>query len=214
MLQFSMRLDLTSVILVDGTNDQWDIVGAAVDNSGLYFATDVIVGDIVYSDASIVQLGISRFVILSIDSQTDFFNLYARVQWNIIGQDPTEPFVGVQSFVGRLSFGSVPVPSITVQQLDESFVNAVRNFETIWQAQFSFNNRIYNQPLIGLMNGINTEFDVLMPFIADTVAVYLNGQKLNLGEANDYITLGVDRIILNEAPIPDCVLRVDYNRLT
>jgi hypothetical protein len=168
---FTARLDFTRVRRVFNTIDKWDIEGKVIDNMGIFYATDVIPGDIVYNDTQILGVGISRYKVLSTSILTNGADLYARVQWDILGQTIQEPIDTFGALIGRSNFGAIALPSITINSVDESFISAVRNFEALNIAANSFANRILSFELNGLKDNINTVFSIPDAFIPTTVVV-------------------------------------------
>ena len=209
---FTARFDLNSATLVNLTVDTYDIDGTVVDNTGIFYATDVAVGDIIYNDQQSMNMGVGRYRVLSIDSSTSGANLIARVQWDIIGQDPQDPVPGFGATIGKDAFGATALPSINTDTVDESLITAIRNVEGMNMASYSYSNRNQGVVMTGLVDGTNTVFSISGAYIASTVVVYYNGIKLTKGVSADYVLTGVDRVTLNFAPKAGQIT-IDYNSL-
>jgi len=61
----------------------------------------------------------------------------------------------------------------------------------------SGNSSLYNQELIGIRDGFNHVFTVPNNFIIKTTRIYLNGSRLKIGLAFDYIESGAKEITFN-----------------
>lgn len=78
-----------------------------------------------------------------------------------------------------------------------------------------------NQPLLGVINGINTTFTTGSKFVHDALRpeqVYLRGKRLREGAGNDYLAAesggagtGYDTIVLAQAPLTPDNLLIDYH---
>ena len=209
---FTARFDLNSATLVNLTVDTYDIDGTVVDNTGIFYAADVAVGDIIYNDQQSMNMGVGRYRVLSIDSSTSGANLIARVQWDIIGQDPQDPVPGFGATIGKDAFGATALPSINTDTVDESLITAIRNVEGMNMASHSYSNRNQGVVMTGLVDGTNTVFSISGAYIASTVVVYYNGIKLTKGVSADYVLTGVDRVTLNFTPKAGQIT-IDYNSL-
>lgn len=71
-------------------------------------------------------------------------------------------------------------------------------------------NRVNNEIPSGSMNGVNMTFTLSANFVAGSVAVYHNGQRLKQGAINDYVEQGTNQIVLTFAPESTDTLVVDY----
>jgi len=70
-------------------------------------------------------------------------------------------------------------------------------------------NLIVNEEPIGLINSINTEFELVNNPIEGTLAVYLNGLLQTPGTGKDYVTSGRD-ISFTKAPRNGSEILVSY----
>ena len=210
---FTARLDLNSATLVSATVDTYDIQGTVVDNTGIFYATDVAVGDIIYNDQQSFGLGVCRYKVISINAgSTSGADLTARIKWDITGQDPQDPIPGFGATIGKDAFGATALPSVSTDSVDESFITAIRNVEGMTMASNSYSNRYQGIVMTGTIDGTNTVFSIPGAYIASTVVVYYNGIKLTQGVSADYVLTGVDRITLNFAPKAGQIT-IDYNSL-
>ena len=67
---------------------------------------------------------------------------------------------------------------------------------------------VFNGVLVGTIDGVNTTFNTSYNFIANSVRVHQNGQRLRAG--NDYTESGTIGIIFVSAPQTGDLLLVDY----
>lgn len=206
---FTGKLELTMANVVPGELNQWDIVANFVDSSGMFYASDAVINDIIYIDGTLFNYGMLRYKIVYIDPTTSFDTIYCRVIWELANEEPIEPLCGFESIIGRAILGAVFLPSVSIQQLSESFIRYVSNIEAWLAARYSYANRALNAPYIGVKDGENKVFSLVDPFLLDTLKVKFNGmeQRLNI----DFTIEGKD-ITLVTAPHSDDSLVFDCNR--
>jgi len=70
---------------------------------------------------------------------------------------------------------------------------------------------VVNETPIGVINGSNAAFTTTHNFVAGTVLVYLNGQRLK--QVDDFNTSGTTNILLVNSPGVGEVVLVDYQKL-
>lgn len=77
--------------------------------------------------------------------------------------------------------------------------------------------RLYNQPLIGPINGVNVVFTTASDFVAGSEAVYFNGVRQLPGAGNDYTRsesggpgTGYDTVTFAVAPRSGDNLMIDF----
>jgi hypothetical protein len=213
---FNAKLDITAVTPVVNEINKWDIVASFTDNTGVYYATDTIPGDIIYIDGTPYNLGILRYKVTAIDTvQTDFNNLYVTVQWDAY-TEVSEPYTGFETCMGRTVLGSVFLPAPTVQGLSQSFMDYVRNLESTRQSQVSFINRTFNGPYNGARDGFNQVFQIIDSFILETLEVHVNGIRQNMGDINtdpnDYVLISANEVQFTITPTDKDILTFNYNK--
>lgn len=128
--QFSASFNVTYELNTSPT--EWDITGKVIDNTGNYFATDVMVGDIIYLDGSMFGLGALRYIIKTIDlTNTIGIELHATISWDMGEDSPMEPYADISGIIGAATdnLKIATLPSTTISMLNESFINAIKNFE-------------------------------------------------------------------------------------
>jgi hypothetical protein len=206
---FNGKLNLETVTLVPGATDKWDIIATFLDASGIFYALDTQVTDIIYNDGSIINAGVLRYKIIYINQLTDFSLLHARVEWELPGTEPIEPICGFEAFVGRQILGGVFLPSPTLQSLNESFISYTRNIEGWLLSRHTTINRIYNAPYTGDIDGSNIIFVTTDAFIPGTITIKFNGVEIT--QNTDYTTDG-NCIILAIAPTVNDTLVIDFNK--
>lgn len=210
---FNGRLDLLSVTPVQDEPTQWDVTVNFNDNTGLYYASDMAVGDVIYNDVSSLNMGLSRYRIILIEEGTDFSTANLRVEW-ALPDDPnfpmSDPYCGYDSIVGRTLLGTVFLPPAAAQGVSEDFIHYARSVELFLSAKYSYNNRVFDAPYHGELDGFNLVFTTVTKFISGTLQVRLSGLTLQLGV--DYTVNGND-ITLAFPPTSDYNLVVDMNPL-
>jgi hypothetical protein len=212
---FNGKLDIYSSMLVDGTTDQWNLQCAMSDNSGVFFATDTLPGDVVFIDGTGFNQGVMRYAVVTIDwGQTDFNNLYITIRWDDYAE-PLEPLSGFDACICRLTNGAAFIPSAAIQGVSQSFVDYIRNTEHARMSQVSWMNRTFNGVFLGEQDGFNQVFQIQDSYIEGTLVVYANGVQMNLGvdaDTNDYIMLAPGQVQLTLAPGPKDILTFNYNK--
>lgn len=99
---FNARFDIIDAGYYDDTH--YRIVGSIVDNTGVYFAENAQIGDIIYVDGSFLGVPLLRYKIAEINhDETMGAELSALVTWDMIeGNEPQEPFAGMEAIIGGL----------------------------------------------------------------------------------------------------------------
>ena len=69
---------------------------------------------------------------------------------------------------------------------------------------------VYNEPLIGAINGVNVNFNTIGNYVAGTIQIYKNGLRLTPGFGNDFTEAGLNLVIMEEPPLLGDVFLVDY----
>lgn len=101
MNYFNGRFDIMEASYHDDTHLK--MVGTIVDNTGVYFASDAKVGDIIYVDGAYVGLSLLRYKITEINTnETSGADLSAIVEWDMPVGDCVEPFAGMDAIIGGL----------------------------------------------------------------------------------------------------------------
>ncbi len=206
---FNGKLELISANQVPGQSTLWDIVANFTDALGVFYANDVMVGDIIYNDGTSINLGLLRYSIVIVDGRTTFSKLYARVTWDFTGNDINEPLCGFEAFIGRALLGTVYLPSTTVQLVSEGFIQYARNVEAWMLAKYSYINRAFNGSYTGVRDGKNTVFTLMDDVLPGTMVFEYNGIEQQLGI--DY-TICNNIITVRLPPNPQDKLTFDYNR--
>ena len=71
-------------------------------------------------------------------------------------------------------------------------------------------SNVYNEVPGGLQNGINTVFTTASAYVTFTTRIYLNGQRLKIGAAADYLETAPSQITFNYPIAPTDTLIIDY----
>jgi hypothetical protein len=205
---FNGRLELQSVITDEPT--KWTISASFIDNTGFFYATDILLGDIVYNDGTSLGLGLLRYKVVYIDPLTDYSTLYAQIEWALpTTNDIYEPLCGYETIVGRQLLGGVFLPTPAVQNLSDNFIAYARNIESWLASRFSYSNRVYNAPYIGDKDGVNVFFTPIDRFITDTLSVKINGLEI---QRNIDYTVEDSTIVLVLAPVDEETMVLDFNK--
>jgi hypothetical protein len=69
---------------------------------------------------------------------------------------------------------------------------------------------VFDEEVIGPINGVNTTFNTIHNFEASSLVVFLNGLKQRRGINNDYTITSNNEIVMVDAPIPGDIIVVDY----
>lgn len=109
---------------------EYEISANIIDNSGIFFASDVKVGDIMYLNGSIVGELLLRYKVKEIKEATGS-TLSAVVQWDIQDEEAKEPYGSTEGIIGEVinEFGASMIGSIFINSCDESVVSAARSYE-------------------------------------------------------------------------------------
>ena len=206
---FNGKLELISANQVPGQPTLWDIVAKFTDALGIFYANDAIAGDVIYNDGSSINQGLLRYSIVIVDGRTTFSTLYARVTWDFTGNNINDPLCGFETFIGRSLLGTVYLPSTSVQQVSESFIQYARNVEAWMLAKYSYINRSFNGSYSGVRDGVNTVFVLKDNVLPGTMVFEYNGIEQQLGI--DY-TLCNNVITIRLPPNAQDTLTFDYNR--
>lgn len=71
----------------------------------------------------------------------------------------------------------------------------------------------YDYNIIGIKDGVNTNFNTSQDFKTGTTRVYLNGQRLTPGAEYDYVEASTNQISLFYSPMPSDRLIIEYEQL-
>lgn len=69
---------------------------------------------------------------------------------------------------------------------------------------------VYGEFPIGALDGVNTVFATIQPFLAGTLRVYYNGVRLHVGVTGDYVETSASSLTLAFPPRVGDTLLVDY----
>jgi hypothetical protein len=69
---------------------------------------------------------------------------------------------------------------------------------------------VFEEEVIGPIDGVNTTFNTLHNFDSSTLKVYLNGLSQRRGINNDFTIVSNNEIVMNDAPLPGDSIIVDY----
>lgn len=78
--------------------------------------------------------------------------------------------------------------------------NSLSYFQCNTASSQQLKKSVYQQELIGVVNGINTTFTVSTNFLENSSRIFLNGDRLKLGD--DYIEVGTNTIIFSYPIFP------------
>lgn len=126
-MSFNAKFDLSYAVQTNPElTNEWEIHGSIIDNSGTYFPTDSKVGDVIYIDS---YEGIKRYVVTEIINASSEY--VANVRWDMIDAEPFEPTSGYQGLIGSSTgkFKLTTLTSWTINDLAESFINNIKNYE-------------------------------------------------------------------------------------
>jgi len=128
MKAFSAKMNVVSSKSIE--NNQWIITADIVDNTGNFFARDVKVNDIIYMDGSAVGCDIFRYVVKEVIKLISNVQVEIKIEWETKNEIPFEPITGLPIIIGEpTEIGLITMPSMSLNSLDESFINAINNFE-------------------------------------------------------------------------------------
>ncbi len=100
--------------------------------------------------------------------------------------------------------GSVSIGSIVRENLFYIPVNVAEAQDTYVP--------IINGTISGAIGNGNRDYTVQYNYVAGSLAVYLNGQRLRPGADNDYVEVSNNLFRMNDAPLTGDVLLVDYRK--
>lgn len=138
MNNFNSKFDLSYATLTNfETMDEWEIHGIVSDNSGVYFPSDSKVGDIIYINS---YEGVKRYIVTEITSYSPEY--VANVKWDMADKEPFEPPAGYEGLIGAKTgkLNQTSLTSWTINSLSESFINDIRNYESILMSDTTFNS--------------------------------------------------------------------------
>lgn len=130
MRLFSARLDINSYSdLGDGV---YEIDSYVIDNTGLYFASDVAVGDIIYVSGLDYGYDVLRYQVSKINSAKGA-NLIAEITWDMpyVEFEPIEPFNDAIIGARHLSSTTANIVDTSINLANEKLVADARNYQQI-----------------------------------------------------------------------------------
>lgn len=130
MRLFSARLDINSYSdLGDGV---YEIDSYVIDNTGMYYASDVAVGDIVYVSGLDYGYDVLRYQVSKINSAKGA-NLIAEVTWDMpyVEFEPIEPFSDAIIGARHLSSTTANIVDTSINLANEKLVADARNYQQI-----------------------------------------------------------------------------------
>lgn len=127
---FNAKFELADVNYLSEPS-QFTLSGKVVDNSGMFFATDAKIGDIIYLNGSFLGEVLLRYKIIEI-TEASGVNLTVNVQWDmpeeVVAPLPyTEGIIGAKIDSSELSM----ITSIFTNGADELLVSAARSYEQL-----------------------------------------------------------------------------------
>lgn len=130
MRLFSARLDINSY--TDLGNGIYEIDAYVVDNTGMYFSSNVVVGDIVYVSGLDYGYDVLRYQISNIKSANGA-KLIADLTWDMPYADfePIEPFSDAIIGARHLSSTTANIVDTTINLANEKLVADARNYQQI-----------------------------------------------------------------------------------
>lgn len=130
MRLFSARLDINS--FSDLGNGIYEINSTIVDNTGLYYASDVAIGDIVYVSGLDYGYDILRYQVSEIKS-SEGTNLIANLTWDMPYADfePIEPFNDAIIGARHMSSTTANIVDVSINLANEKLVSDARNYQQI-----------------------------------------------------------------------------------
>jgi hypothetical protein len=188
---FSAKFSLISVISY--SLDTWSVTADVVDNMGIFYANDAKVNDIVYSDGTDQNLGVYRYAVSEITLAVGA-RLTCKLTWADTGT-PQAPLLGREAIIGTLKNGVFIMPGRAIQGLTDAFVTYVRNIENITIIQNITTTVMAFSSVVGESLSFNLTTNIAstaFPFITDSTAIYMRGQRL---------TKGIDFELLNDTDI-------------
>jgi hypothetical protein len=169
-------------IIVD-TQNSWSVAADIIDNYGIYYANDVVIGDLIYCANN------TKYVITEV-SVTSGARFIGKIAWHSedIVQSPTIDLIAV---IGAINNGEFILPNQAAQSVHIDFTN-----QYIYSSMFT--EHFFTKTCV-----ISNSFKL------GSLKVYLNGIRLSLED--DYSING-STIVVNDYEIDDIVV-VDYERL-
>lgn len=130
MRLFSARLDINSYSDLGG--GVYEIDSYIVDNTGLYFASNVNVGDIIYVSGLDYGYDVLRYQVTNIKSAKGA-RLIAEITWDMpyADFDPIEPFSDAIIGARHLSSTTANIVDTTINLANEKLVADARNYQQI-----------------------------------------------------------------------------------
>lgn len=130
MRLFSARLDINSYSDLGG--GVYEIDSYIVDNTGLYFASNVNVGDIIYVSGLDYGYDVLRYQVTNIKSAKGA-KLIAEITWDMpyADFDPIEPFSDAIIGARHLSSTTANIVDTTINLANEKLVADARNYQQI-----------------------------------------------------------------------------------
>ena len=126
---FNAKIILNSCLALE-TPGEYEISANIVDNSGIFFASDSKVGDIIYLNGSPLGELLLRYKVKEIKNNVGS-DLSAIITWDMNDEETIEPPTGIDGIIGEAvnEFGTSMISSIFINSCDESVVSAARNYE-------------------------------------------------------------------------------------
>lgn len=130
MRLFSARYDILSSSSVD--TGIYEVEAFIVDNTGMYYAADVAVGDIVYVSGLMYGYDIFRYQVSEIIS-ADGAKLIAKLTWDMPYADfePMDPYGDAIIGARHLSSTTCNIVDVSVNITNEKLVADARNYQQI-----------------------------------------------------------------------------------
>lgn len=130
MRLFSARLDINSYS--DLGNGMYEIDAYIIDNTGMYFSSDVAIGDIVYVSGLDYGYDVLRYQVSNIKSAVGS-RLIADLTWDMPYADfePVEPFSDAIIGARHLSSTTANIVDTTINLANEKLVADARNYQQI-----------------------------------------------------------------------------------
>ena len=132
MNYFNARFDITdggyyvlfNYILV------WDVI----DNTFNYFSYNAQVGYIIYVDGSFLGFPLLRYKIIEINfDETIGAQLSVIVKWDMLNEEPQEPFVGMDAIIGAIHSNNLTanLTSFNTNNANEILINNAQAYQTM-----------------------------------------------------------------------------------
>lgn len=130
MRLFSARLDINSY--QDLTGGVYEIDSYVVDNTGMYYASSVAVGDIIYVSGLDYGYDVFRYQVTKIKSAKGA-NLIAEVTWDMPFDElePVEPYSDAIIGARHLSSTTANIVDTSINLANEKLVADARNYQQI-----------------------------------------------------------------------------------